>query len=181
MNISQRTSHTQMYRLMVYNRALHPELFDLQSRRLHQQGAYDAEIWISPSGHAVRFQVDDLCITEAMLENTDHLPETGLIHALPCLGEKEFELSPDGNIGYVTTIQTESLTDNLYMTTYREVLDFSKETQPLQHQWVDPDGTPCLSLIEIQKYKREFHVQSFHLLGSLGLVLRTQAIFERLD
>ncbi len=179
MSIGHKSSNTQVLHLMVYQRALHPELFDLQSRRTFRHGDYETECWIAPAGHVVRFQLGGDCLTETVIENGDHLPETGLVHALPCVGEKEYELEPDdGNLGYVTTLQTEMLTDNLYQVTLREMHDFALETGALHHQWADPEGTPCLSLLDTQKYKREFHLQSYHLLGSSGLVLRTQSLFE---
>jgi hypothetical protein len=181
MSISHKSSNTQIFRLMLYHRALHPELFDLEVRRCHSQPEYEVESWVVPAGHIVRFQVDGCCLTEAVLEDGDHLPETGLVHALPCLGEKDYEMDPkDGRIGYVTTIQTETLTDNLYAATLREMRDFAAETSALSHEWKNPEGSSCLSILDYQKYKREFHIQSYHLLGGSGLVLRTQSIFEAL-
>lgn len=136
------------------------------------------ESWITAAGHVVRFQVHGQCMTEAVIENGDHLPEHGLVHALPCLGEKDFELEPDAQIGYVTTVQSESLTDNLYMSTLREMRDFVAESGALAHEWKDSEGGINLSVLDVQKYKREFHLQSYHLIGSAGAVLRTQSIFE---
>lgn len=180
MNVSSKSSNTQVFRLMAYQRALHPELFDLQGRRLQRQENYDAEYWILPAGHLVRFQSGKDVLVETVIERGDHLPETGLIHALPCLGEKEYEMAVDDKtpIGYVTTIQTETLTDNLYTATYREMMDFAQEVGGLVHQWTEPGGTPCLSVLDAQCYRREFHLQSYHMVGSSGLVLRTQSIFE---
>jgi len=181
MSISHKASNAQLFRLMVYRRALHPELFDLQGRQISRHGDYEAETWIIPAGHVVRFQVGGRCLTETVIESGDHLPEMGLVHALPCLGEKDYELEPEAgkpSLGYVTTIQTESLTDNLYMTTWREMRDFAAETQSLLYESKDAEGVPCLSLIDSQKYKKEFHIQSYHLTGASGLVLRTQSIFE---
>lgn len=183
MSVSHKSSNTQAFRLMVYNRPLHPELFSLQARRTDRHGEYEAENWVTPAGHVVRFSYGGLVCSEAVIENADHLPEMGLVHALPCLGEKEFEYEPqpEDKIGYVTTIQTEALTSNLYGATLREMKDFARETGSLSHSYEDADGTPCLSVLDTQKYKREFHVQSYHLLGSSGLVLRTQSIFEVLN
>ncbi len=178
MSISHKSSNTQLFRLMIYHRALHPELFELQGRRCHRHGDYEVEVWITAAGHVARFQVGGQYLTEAVLENGDHLPEHGLVHALPCLGEKDFELEPQGRIGYVTTVQTESLTDNLYGATLRELRDFAQESNGLIYEWKDGEGNPCLSLLDVQKYKKEFHLQSYHLIGSTGLVLRTQSIFE---
>ena len=180
MSVSHKSSHTQVFRLMLYRRALHPELFGLTSRRLHKHGGYTAETWVQPGGHVVRFSCNGQVITETVIERGDHLPETGLMHALPCLGEKDYELKSDetSSIGYFTTIQTESLTDNLYLTTYREMLDFAEEADAMYHTWTDEDGSQNLSMLDVQKYKREFHFQSYHLMGATDLVLRTQSIFE---
>lgn len=180
MSIGHKSFNAQLFRLMVYRRALHPELLNLQARRLFQHGDYEAECWLAPSGHVVRFQVDKDALTEVVIERGDHLPETGLIHALPCLGEKEFELGVEGPIGYVTTIQTESLSENLYQATYREMRDFAEESKSLFHEWKDEHGGAInLSILDSQKFKTEFHIQSYHLIGASAMVLRTQSIFER--
>lgn len=178
MSIGHKSSSAQVFRLMVYRRALHPELFDLQARRMHRQDGYEVECWVIPGGHVLRYQVGEHCVSETVIENGDHLPEHGLVYALPCLGEKDYELELDERINYITTMQTESLTDNLYQTTFRELVETADELGALSHEWTDPDGVPCLSMLDMQRFKREYHVQSYHLLGASGLVLRTQSIFE---
>jgi len=169
MNVKQ--SNTQVFRLMVYRRALHPELFDLQGRRVSKQEDYDTECWMIPAGHVARFQAKGQVLTETVIEQGDHLPEMGLLHALPCLGEKEYQLEPakQDKCGYVTTVQTETLTDNLYAATFREMVDFAGEVSALAHQWKDEDGAPCLSVLDSQHYQHEFHIQSYHLAGSTNM------------
>lgn len=180
MNVGHKQSNTQVFRLMVYRRALHPELFDLQGRRVSKQENYETECWMIPSGHVARFQAKGHVLTETVIEQGDHLPEMGLLHALPCLGEKEYQFEPtkQDKCGYVTTIQTETLTDNLYTATYREMVEFAREVGAMSHAWKDEEDVPCLSLLDAQYYQHEFHIQSYHLLGASGLVLRTQSIFE---
>ena len=179
MSVMHKSSSTKSTcRLMVYKRALHPELFKLEGRNLQRHGDYEGEMWICRGGHVVRFQTDGHVMTEAVVENADHLPEHGLVSALPCLGEKEYEHPRDDQIGFVTTIQTEFLTENLYRATYREMMDFATETDSLFHTWTDNAGANCLSLLDVQTFKKEWHVQSYHLSGIGGLVLRTQTIFE---
>ena len=114
---------------------------------------------------------------EAVLEGNDHLPESNLAHALPCLGEKEYEFEDEGQVAYFTTLQTESLTENLYLATYREMRDFATEVGALQYEHETPAG-PNLYVLDVQKYKNEFHVQGYHLTASNGNVLRTQSVFE---
>jgi hypothetical protein len=179
MSISPKSISAQLFRMMIYQRALHPELFHLQGRRTESHEKFEAECWVIPAGHVVRFQANGTTLTETVIEKGDHLPEMGLVNAIPCLGEKDYEMEGDDlRVGYVTTIQTETLTDNLYMATYREMRDFITETQALACQWSDADGVPCLSLLDTQKYRKEYHFQAYHLLGVSGTVLRTQSIFE---
>jgi hypothetical protein len=175
---SHKSSNTQIYQLMVYRRALHPELIDLRGRRRHRHDEYEAEMWVAPAGHVVRFAVNGQHLAEALVECGDHLPETGLVHALPCIGEKEYEMERPGPIGYFSTVQIETLTDNLFMATYREMTDFAEETKALAHTWQNDGERPNLSLLDVQKYKRELHLQSYHLMGNACIVLRTQSIFE---
>ncbi|MEM0913453.1 MAG: hypothetical protein AAGB29_12055 [Planctomycetota bacterium] len=183
MSVSHKSIQQQMFRLMVFGRVLHPELFELRDRRLDRHGDYEIETWITASGHVVRFATGGETVTEVCVGDGDHLPEAGLLHALPCLGEKDFELDPphEAKIGYVTSLQTENLSDNLYHATFREMQQFAEESGSLSAEGEAIDGLPTLSVVDTQKYRREFHVQAYHLLGAGGLVLRTQTMFEIVD
>jgi hypothetical protein len=56
------------------------------------------------------------------------------------------------------------------------------DTGAMSHDWLQPGvtmgGGKCLSVLEVHRYPREIHVQSFHLVADGGLVLRSQTIFE---
>ncbi len=177
MSVSPKSLNAPAFRMMLYRRPLHPELFKLTARRTDAHGEYEIESWLTPGGHVVRFSVSDQQMTETVIDSGDHLPETGLVHALPCLGEKDFDMEQEGKLKYFTTIQTEALTDNLYHATLREMEEFAIETGSLSHRW-DTEAGAYLSVLDAQKYKREYHVQSYHLVPANGTVLRTQSIFE---
>ncbi len=180
MSVGSKYSNIQIFRLMLYRRALHPELFQLHGRQLLRHGDYEVETWLLEAGHVVRFNTGGEALTETVLENADHLPEVGLVHAIPCLGEKDYEMKrEDGDpFHYVTAIQTETLAENIYASTMRDLRESAHDPAALSVQWTDEDGAQCMSLLEVQKYRKEFHVQSFHLLGASGTVLRTQSMFE---
>ena len=178
--MSYKSFNMQALRLIAYNRALHPELFDLKGRRTDRHGDYEVELWLTARGHMVRFSFMGETFTETVVERGDHLPETGLIHVVPCFGEKDYEMDPQGSkIGYVTSIQTEALTDNLYSATLEEMRDFARETGALSHEWHEEGApAPSLDILDAHKYRREFHIHSYHLYGNHSAVLRTQSIFE---
>ncbi len=170
---------TQIYRMMLYQRALHPELLTIQDRRTITQPDYELEAWLMPGGHAIRFEVAGRCAVELVTDQDLQLPERGLLHTLPCIGEKEYEHNVDDKIRFVAAVQTENLSDNLYSATFNEMYDFGLESEAMMHQWqAHEDALPNLSIVDLQRYRKEIHAQTYHLLGSVGFILRTQSIFE---
>ena len=59
---------TQSYQVVLYNRALHPELFDLRDRKVTTHGRYELESWLMPGNHVLRFGLGDLCLSELVIE-----------------------------------------------------------------------------------------------------------------
>ena len=178
MTLGNKTPSVQTYRLLLYQRALHPELFGIHSRRTITQPGYELESWIVPGGHVLRFQVAGQCVSEAVIDQDQQLPQRGLHETLPCLGEKELDEEIDGVIRYVASVQTEMLSDNLYAATFHEMKDFAAEAEAMCCEWTDSEGASNLSVVDLQRYRSETHAQCYHLIGSAGFVLRTQSIFE---
>lgn len=99
-------------------------------------------------------------------------PAHGAHHAKPAK-----PLGPSAGVVYMTSVQTETLPESLYASTYRELIDFGRQNGALVHLWRDAKG-PCLSMIDMQRYAGQAHAQTYHLTALGGVVLRTQSIFE---
>ncbi|MFG0327495.1 MAG: hypothetical protein ACF8SC_09555 [Phycisphaerales bacterium JB037] len=167
----------QSYQTILYDRALHPELFDLRSRREIRHQAYEAEAWLMPAGHLIRFEHGGTCGCELVTDQEVGLPETGVVSAFLCAGERDFEHSfKNSKVRYMTTVTTETLSENLYLSTLDEMREHVRLGDSLHCAW--EDGGPCLSVLDLQRFAREIHAQSYHLIAREGLVLRTQSIFE---
>lgn len=177
--IASRANALQTYQLLLYRRALHPELFQLKGRRTIAYGGFEFEAWLMPGSHVLRMQLGSACASELVTEQQTGLPTEGAVTSFPCAGEHDFEykFEPSG-IKYVTAAQTESLPDNLYQATYRDTIELAIETEGLVHRWTDIDGGRCLSMLDIQRYGREMNVQSYHLISAGGVVVRTQSLFR---
>lgn len=178
MNSPSKSSSLQAYRLILYRRALHPELFRVKQRKVLSQGDYQFEAWIMPGSHLMRFEYAGGCGTELITDQEDGIPDRGIVAAIPCAGERDHEQTFTDKIKFVSTVQTESLPESLYSATYQELTAFGKEQDAMIHTWLDEDGGKCASILDIQRYRREVHSQSYHLMAQGGLVLRTQSIFE---
>ena len=73
---------------------------------------------------------------------------------------------------------TELLSENLFTATFNEMKEFAKDSNAMQFIHETDDGHQNLSLLDVQRYRREIHAQAYHLVSSAGFVLRTQSIFE---
>lgn len=169
----------QAFAFGLYNRALHPELFELKGRRVVRHGAYELECWLTGGGHALRFGVGSACFSEVICQGEASLPSLTPLATFPCAGEHDLDehYAKEG-VGYITTIQTEQLGENLYLATLEEMRDYAREAEAMMHRWDDHAG-PNMSILDVQRMSTEVHVQGYHMLASSGIVLRSQTIFEQ--
>lgn len=177
MSMTKATS-LQSYHMLLFRNALHPEFFQIDARRRITHGEYDFEAWIFPGGHVLRFEHNGLCASEAVTCEPETLPDRGLVTSVPCAGERDSESEFSDRILYMNSMQTETLTDHLFLGTFKEMREHAGDGNGLLTSWDDADGRSNMSLIDMQRYADEVHVQGYHLRSDCGLVLRTQSIFQ---
>lgn len=166
------------YQVLLYGRALHPEPFQLKARRVVRESGYECEGWLMRGSHVLRFQTATMCCSELVTNQERNLPTSGIVTAFLCAGEHEFDhdFGPAG-VKYYTSVQTETLTENLYEATYAELLTYGKEQGGLIHAFEDEAGA-CLGILCFEQHAKSIHVDAFHLLAKGGVVVRTQTLFE---
>lgn len=170
----------QSYQTVLYSRPLHPQLFPIQDYRSIGFGPYQFEAWIMKGRHMCRFEITGACACEVVTESIEGLPDTGIVESILCAGEREFEHRfARSDLSYMTSVQTEQLSSNLYLSTFEELDDFARECEAMVCRWDDEIG-PCMSIVDTQRFAKEIHVQSYHLIAREGLILRTQSLFEHL-
>lgn len=164
-------------RVTVYDRALRPECFEIQEQRRSRHGSVIFEAWVLRGGHVVRFDSGGCSISEVVGPAMKGASGGGVVKSFMATGEHEAQHRL-GPASYLTSVQTETLPEGLYLSSFEELLEFGRSERALLHQWRSRDG-PCLSLVDVQHYVGQSHVQSYHLCACGGLILRTQTIFER--
>lgn len=169
----------QAFAFGLYNRALHPEFFELRSRRVFRHEGWEFESWIVGGGHVLRFGTGSACYSEAIRSSDSPLPDTNSIESFVCGGEHDLDehFEQDG-VGYIATIQSETLGENLYRATFQEMLDYADEADAQVMRWDTPSGSN-MSIVDVQRMQKEVHAQCYHLFARGGIVLRTQTIFEQ--
>ncbi len=177
MTLPLRVGSLQSYQVILYNRALHPELFPLRGRRVFRTREYELEAWVMPGGHLLRFERKGLCACE-LLTDQEKNPDSGVVTAFLCAGERDVEHQfLRDRVTYIATVQSETLTESLYASTFDEMRDFAAESEALAYGWRDDHG-PCLSVVDVQSHRGEVHAQAYHMIAGGGIVVRTQTIFQ---
>ena len=171
-------NNLQTHQVVLYDRALHPELFQLKNRRVYNGGQYELETWLMKGSHLLRFQHGKSCACELVVEHERDLPSSGLVTAFLCAGEHEYEYDfASEGVKYIASVQTETLSEHQFQSAIDEYTDFAAANGALTYAWREESGR-CLSVIDVQQHSREVHAQTYHLVSPLRLVLRSQTIFE---
>ena len=178
MTFPSKTSSIQAYTMLLYRNALHPEFFEIEARQTIRHGDYDFESWVFRGGHAARFEHAGRCIAEVVTDQVEGMPRRGLANSLPCAGERDHSENLAEDIGFMTSMQTETLSEHLYISTYNELIEHADSQDAVITTWTDADGKQNLSMVDLQRYNTEVHVQGYHLRSDCGLVLRTQSIMQ---
>ncbi|MGH7243659.1 MAG: DUF2617 family protein [Phycisphaerales bacterium] len=178
MNFQPKVHGLQSYQVSIYGKALHPEHFQLKGRTVLKHAGLELETWLMPGGHLLRLQAGTSCLCELLLDSEKPAPEGGLVHSFQCSAEHDYEKSFEAaGVHYIHSIQTETLSETLFDATLDEMRIHAKEMPSLTYEWTDNTGR-CLSAVDMQRYGRELHAQSYHLIATGGMVVRTQTIFE---
>ena len=178
MSSQPQTTELQTYNMLLYRGPVHPEFFNITGRRTTTHTDFEFEAWVFQGGHVLRFEHATTTLCEVVTSDSSSLPDRGLVTTLPCSGERDYEEVFGDRISFVTSIQSETLSEHLYLSTYREMLVHGKDPACLTMNWTDEGDHPSLSVIEFQRYSDQVHIQTYHLRGDALTVLRTQSILQ---
>lgn len=166
--------------LMLYHRALHPELFNILGSEQVTRRAFEADVWLVEGGHVISFAAGANTLTEVILMNHDgSLNDRNLIQSIPCRGEKYHEMTHAGSVRYMISTQEEQLTQTLYDATRHEITTYASKRELMTAE-VPPtaEGGGFLGVLDIERRSHELLVQSFHLFDEAQMVIKTQSIIE---
>lgn len=165
--------------LLLYQKALHPELFKILASEQVSRRAYEADIWLVEGGHVIMFEAGKNTLTEVIVTNNAPLTDRGLLQSIPCRGEKYHEMTAGGNIRYMISTQEEQLTQTLYDATKHEIASYASKRELMTAETPStPETGGTLSVLDIERRSHELLVQSFHLFDETQMVIKTQAIIE---
>jgi hypothetical protein len=165
--------------LFVFDRALHPELFQHFADYRVEQGRYVAEIWIIGLSHAITVTSGQRSLTELLARESDVLPTRGVLSRFRLKGERDHERKTPDGWGYLVSTQVEIMDEALYKSVHHDLLRHTEKRgwfQPYEC-WAEGDLTP-FTYIDYEARDREFHVHAFHAYPQDRTLIKTQSIIE---
>jgi hypothetical protein len=166
-------------RFYLYDRPLHPELFNIHHDHRIAKNGYEARIWMTGCSHVIAFYRDEFSMVEVTADETSELPERGLLVNMPLRGEKDHQCRRSNGINYMVNFQVETMSPAVYARTHHDLSVQGAKGGIFVpfFQWSANSLTP-FSYVDYNAGPRELHVFAFHALPEDLTVVKTQSIFE---
>jgi len=163
----------------LYERALHPELFQIHRMQRVEQRRYRAEVWIVGQAHVVSVIFGRDCITEMVGPENDILPKGGLVSSFRFRGERDHTQTFNNGARYMLSSQVERMTANLFPSSYKDLVSHAhKGGLFVDYPESSSDALPPFSFLDFEAREREFHVHAYHAFPDDLTLVKTQSIFE---
>ncbi len=166
-------------RFFLYDRPLHPELFEIYHDRHVVTDHYEAQLWVTGCTHVIGFYYGRQSLVEVMADVNCQLPRRGIQLELPFRGEKAHETLRQWPIHYMMNFQVESMTPMVYSRTHHELARLGARRGlfvPFP-TWRSHSLTP-FTFIDYETKPDQLHVFAFHAFPEDLTMVRTQSLFE---
>jgi hypothetical protein len=166
-------------RYFLYDRPLHPELFDIYHDHHIVKPAYESQIWVTGCSHVIGFFREGQSLVEVIADADAELSQHGRLLELPFRGERDHERKKTGGIHYMMNFQVETMSPAVYARTHHELARMGTQRGlfvPFP-MWMSRGLTP-FTYIDYSAKPNELHVFAFHAFPEDLTIIKVQSIFE---
>lgn len=162
----------------VYNRPLHPELFETLAIRRLRRKTVTLTVRVTPTGHVLEWVQDDTTLTEVMITPDASLPDAGQLfgHQLSRAQRGRWEAN---GLRYEFATSSEVLPPEVYVHVHEELAADGARRGVLFH--FRPNhrlGLTPLGFVAVEPVPRGLSIAAFHTFPDEFTVLKTQSLFE---
>lgn len=166
-------------RYFLYNRPLHPELFDIHHDHRITKANYEARIWITGVRHLIAFHHAGATVTELLADGSGMLPERGRIVSTPLRGEHNHQYADLDGIRYIASYQVERMRPRPYARVHNELAS-AAERRGIYVPFPDWSSTGLMPFVYVDYEARAKYLQVFvyHAFPEELTLVKTQSVFE---
>lgn len=164
----------------LYDRPLHPELFDTQAVRTVRRDDYELTVRITRTGHAISWETRRLHLTEVTADAELPLPEHRASYHQRIRGEHSATVSLSPQLNYQSSFQVETMPQDVFLEFHDEILrdglkrGLLHDFQPNHRLALAP-----LGFVTVETWAEHLLFSSFHTFPQENTVVKTQSLIER--
>ena len=163
----------------LYQRPLHPELFNIYAKRTLKTEKYETQVWATGCSHVISVFADDMCLTELISIPGQMLPQRGLVERFKFKGQKSHKCALSRGLCYMTDFQVEKMSPTLYKQSMTDLERFSRNRGMfISFPDAENAGLEPFTYIDFEARAEELHVHAFHAYPDQVTIIKTQSIFE---
>jgi len=163
----------------LFQRPLHPELFQIYANRQLNTEKYETIIWVTGCTHVVSAFVGDVCLTEVVSAPGQMLPSRGLVERFQFRGPRSHKCTLSKGVSYMTDFQVERMSPNLYRQSYTDLERFSHNRGIfVDFAELEMDGIQPFCYIDFEARQTELHVHTFAAYPEQLTMIKTQSLFD---
>ncbi|MBC8481678.1 MAG: DUF2617 family protein [Planctomycetes bacterium] len=163
----------------LFQRSLHPELFNIYSKRHFKTDKYEVAIWITGCRHVVSVVSGDSCLSEVISTPEQLLPQRGLVEKFKFSGPRSHKCTLSRGLSYMTNFQVEKVSKNIYKQTFADMQNFAKNRGMfVKFPDLSNNGLIPFCYVDFEARKSELHVHTFGAYPEQSTIIKTQSMFE---
>jgi hypothetical protein len=163
----------------LFQRPLHPELFQIYAKRHINTEKYEAIIWITGCTHVISVFTDDICLTEVISAPGQMLPSRGLIERFQFRGPRSHKCTLSRGVSYMTDFQVEKMSPNLYRQSHTDLERFARNRGLfVKFPELETDNLQPFCYVDFEARKSELHIHAFAAYPDQVTMIKTQSLFD---
>jgi hypothetical protein len=163
----------------LFQRPLHPELFQLYANRHVKTEKYEATIWVTGCTHVISVYGGEDCLTEVVSTPGQMLPTRGLVERFQFRGPRTHKCTLSRGISYMTDFQIEKMSANLYRQSRADLEKFARNRGVfVRFPEFEVDHLEPFCYIDFEARRTELHVHTFAAYPDQVTMIKTQSLFD---
>ncbi|MDD5326716.1 MAG: DUF2617 family protein [Phycisphaerae bacterium] len=163
----------------LFQRPLHPELFQIYAKRQLRTGKYEADIWVTGCTHVVSVFAGDVCLSEVISAPGQMLPRRGLIERFQFHGPRSHKCTLSRGVSYMTDFQVEKMSPNLYRQSHTDLEKFARNRGVfVKFPELEIGGLQPFCYIDFEARQTELHIHTFAAYPDQVTMIKTQSLFD---
>jgi hypothetical protein len=163
----------------LFQRTVHPELFQIYAKRQLKTDKYEANIWITGCTHVASVHAKNVCLTEVVSAPGQMLPQRGLIERFRFRGPRSHKCTLSRGLSYMTDFQIEKMSANLYRQSHIDLEKFARNRGVfVKFPALEVDGLQPFCYIDYEARQSELHIHTFAAYPDQVTMIKTQSLFD---